>query len=107
MNIDWTRWGSPALGCLLSLTACSNDFDPSSRVNTLRVLAVQADLPYAHPGETVSLRTLSHDPENRVLSWGWAVCENPEDSSTLGCVGALRKEAEHDDSVRLTIGQSL
>ena len=104
---DGTRWGISALVGALFTTACGNDFDPSSRVNTLRVLAVEADLPYAHPGETVSLKALSHDPEGRSLSWGWAVCENPEDQSTLGCVEALRQRARHGEDVRLTTGESL
>src|ERR1700753_4187329 len=106
MNVDWTRWGAPALILGLCATACSNDFDPSSRVNTLRVLAVEADLPYAHPGDTVQLSALSHDPEDRALTWGWAVCETPEDTSTLGCVDALRRQAARND-VRLTTGASL
>jgi hypothetical protein len=105
--LDPTRWGSPALALAWLATACGNDFDPSSRVNTLRVLAVQADLPYAHPGETVSLTTLSHDPEGRALTWGWATCDNPQDSSVLGCMEALRERAASGDDVRLTIGEAL
>lgn len=106
-TFDPTRWGSPALLAALLATACGNGFDPSSRVNTLRVLAVQADLPYAHPGETVSLTTLSHDPEGRALAWGWASCENPTDSSVLGCVETLREQAARGDDVRLTVGDAL
>ena len=41
----------------LSLAACTSDFDPGSRVTSLRVLAVRADLPLAHPGEEVQLDT--------------------------------------------------
>lgn len=104
---DPTRWGGPALVFASLATGCGNDFDPSSRVNTLRVLAVRADLPYAQPGDTVSLDTLSHDPDGRTLTWGWAVCENPEDASTLGCVEALRRRAARGEDVRLTTGESL
>src|SRR5215468_1314798 len=98
-TFDPTRWGSPALLLALLVTACGNDFDPSSRVNTLRVLAVQADLPYAHPGDTVSLVTLAHDPDGRALDWGWAACDNPTDTSVLGCVEALRERAARGDDV--------
>jgi hypothetical protein len=42
--------------------ACSTDFDPSSRVAGLRVLAVRADQPYAPPGATVQLTALAVDP---------------------------------------------
>jgi hypothetical protein len=55
----------------------------------------------------VSLTTLSHDPEGRTLTWGWAACENPEDSSALGCVEALRDRAERGEDVRLTTGDAL
>ena len=44
-------------------TACGDDFDPGSRVTSLRVLAVHADLPFAAPGETVSLDALAFDPK--------------------------------------------
>jgi hypothetical protein len=104
---DPTRWGAPLLASLLTALGCGNDLDPASRVTTLRVLAVQADLPYAHPGEMVSLSTLSHDPDGRALTWGWAVCENPADSSTLGCVEALRQRAEKGEDVRLTTGDAM
>ena len=91
----------------MACTACSNDFDPASRVSTLRVLAVRADLPYAHPGETVALNALAHDPRGRTLTWGWATCEDPVDSSTLGCLEALRQRARSGESVRLTTGEAL
>jgi hypothetical protein len=95
------------LACALTAVACSNGLDPASRVNTLRVLAVHADLPYAHPGETVALDALAHDPDGRTLTWGWVTCENPEDASTLGCLEALRKRARTGESVRLTTGEGL
>lgn len=46
---------------LSSLTAlgiaasCAASFEPSSEVNGLRILGVEADLPYAKPGDTVTL----------------------------------------------------
>jgi hypothetical protein len=106
-TFDPTRWGSPALLLALLVTACGNDFDPSSRVNTLRVLAVQADLPYAHPGETVSLVALAHAPDGRALDWGWAACDDPTDTSVLGCVEGLRERAARGDDVRLTTADDL
>src|ERR1700749_3129554 len=36
-------------------------FEPSSKVQSLRVLALQKEPPYARPGETVSLKVLYWD----------------------------------------------
>src|SRR5262245_6584271 len=58
-----------ALLGLLALSACDAEFDPGSQVSSLRVLAVRADTPFVHPGDTVRLQALSHDPEGRALSW--------------------------------------
>jgi 16S rRNA G966 N2-methylase RsmD len=49
----------PIASTPFTAVACSNGLDPASRVNTLRVLAVHADLPYAHPGESVALDALA------------------------------------------------
>ncbi len=45
----------------LGLLGCSESFDPISKLNTLRVLAVRADNPYPHPGDTVHLDMLWYD----------------------------------------------
>ncbi len=59
------------LALLASVFAgCSAEFDPSSRVTGLRVLAVRADNPYAPPGSTVNLTALAVDPAARELDWG-------------------------------------
>jgi hypothetical protein len=73
----------------LALVACGPDFDPASRVVDLRVLAVRADRPFAHPGETVHLDALAIEPRGRALTWGWATCQNPEDVSVAGCLAAV------------------
>jgi len=106
---DKTRWGRTvaAAAVLASVTACSNDFAPASRVSTLRVLAVQADEPFAHPGDSVALTALSHDPQGRSLAWGWASCENSSDTSVLGCVEQLRARAAGGERVALTTGEGL
>ena len=56
------------------LGACGSDFAPGSRITGLRVLAVQADKPYAHPGETVHLSALTADTRERPVVWAWATC---------------------------------
>ena len=46
----------------LLAAACNDDPYPNkSEVNSVRILAVRADLPYAHPGETVKLEALVVD----------------------------------------------
>jgi hypothetical protein len=76
-----------ALGALLSMTtACSDDFDPSSLVTKTRVLAVQADTPFALPGQEVHLRALAYDPEGRSLSWGWGQCAALESTAAVDCL---------------------
>lgn len=75
-----------ALASLLALTACEEEFDPGSEITKMRVLAVQADSPFAGPGESVHLEALSYDPEARPISWAWAVCADPASSSVEGCL---------------------
>jgi hypothetical protein len=67
-------------------TGCSEDFDPGSLVNKTRVLAVQADTPFALPGQQVHLSALAYDPEGRALTWGWGECEAAESSAALDCL---------------------
>lgn len=73
---------------------CDKPPEPGSKVDSFRVLAEQADLPYAKPGETVQLTTLSFAPQSRPVQWAWATCVNPASSSLEGC---LTKIAELPD----------
>jgi hypothetical protein len=84
------------LGLFLAAAAsvgCGADFDPGSRVTSLRVLAQQADAPFAKPGETVNISSLSYDPEGRTVNWAWAVCVNPAASTVDGCLSKLAMDA--------------
>lgn len=83
------RIGAAGLLVGAVLTACSGDFDPTSRVTKLRLLAVQADRPFAAPGEEVHLQALAHDPRGRTISWGWATCTLPPSASVTGCLAAI------------------
>src|SRR5690349_24975049 len=83
---------SSALVVALSLAGCAQ-FDPGSRVTSLRVLAVQADRPYAQPGETVHLDALSHDPQGRETTWAWATCVNPASALLEDCLAQLSVSA--------------
>ncbi len=68
---------------------CSADFDPSSRVTGLRVLAVRADQPYAPPGATVQLSALAVDPAGRALTWGWGTCVDPGAPDVVTCIDGV------------------
>jgi hypothetical protein len=81
-----------ALG-LVALAGCGADFDPGSNVSSLRVLSVQADNPYAAPGETVRLEATSYDPEGRDIDWAWVGCETPASTSVEGCLIEIAETA--------------
>ncbi len=78
---------------LLSTSACGPDFDPVSRVVTFRVLAQQTDVPFAKPGETVNITSLSYDPLGRTVSWAWAACVNPSESTVQGCLDKIAADS--------------
>src|SRR5262245_54235982 len=81
--------GAWLAGALALLSACGSDFDPGSRVTGLRVLAVQANSPYAAPAESVHLDALAFDPEGRSLAWGWGLCIDPPSPAVVSCIDAL------------------
>jgi hypothetical protein len=77
---------------LAVVTSCSADsFEPSSRVDTLRVLAVRADLPFAQPGEAVHLSALTADPRGhaRPIAYAWGTCLNPGSTEVGACGDAV------------------
>lgn len=78
-----------ALAASLSV-ACGSDFDPSSQVGSVRILATRADKPYARPGDTVVLELLAADGRRQpgrpmALSWLPAPCINPPGGSYYDC----------------------
>ena len=84
------------IGLLLIIggsVGCGADFDPGSRVTTFRVLAMQADPPFAKPGERVKLETLSYDPQGRTVNWAWALCVNPNASTVDGCLQKIAEDS--------------
>jgi hypothetical protein len=82
-----------AILSVLPCVSCSDDFDPASRVSDLRLLAVQADQPFAQPGSDVALEALAFDPEARTISWGWGTCLEDRSSLALDCLRALSFES--------------
>jgi hypothetical protein len=71
-----------------ALASCTADaFDPSSHVDTLRVLAVRTDVPFARPGEHVKLEALVADPGGggRPVRLAWGTCLNPGSAEIPAC----------------------
>lgn len=77
----------------LAPLACGDDFAPGSRVTDFRLLAVQADKPYAAPGEEVQLSTLSHEPFGRPITWAWTTCVKPRDTTVNACLAKIGEDA--------------
>lgn len=71
------------------LAACGADFESSSQVSKLRLLALRADAPFAKPEQTVELVPLLADPETRPISWAFATCTDPAASTTEACLSDL------------------
>jgi hypothetical protein len=83
---------------LSSQLGCAADFDPGSRVNSFRVLAQETDVPFAKPGETVNIDSLSYDPQGRTVTWAWGACVNPTASTVQGCLDKIGNDAANTGS---------
>ncbi len=85
-----------AIGLALSFLGCGAQFDPQSELQTLRVLAVQKDAPYAKPGQDVELRMLYYDaspdaPRPIQVAW-FSGCFDPPGDLYSGCFELLANE---------------
>lgn len=87
--------GTLPLTASLVTQACSTPFDPPSVVNTLRIVSVEVDKPYALPGETVNFdMTLADGRSAEDLSdftnilWIGG-CTNPPGGAYYGCYESL------------------
>jgi len=89
------------VAALLPLLAlgCADEVEPGTKVDSLRVLAQQADQPFAHPGESVQVRSLSYDPQGRPITWAWASCVNPSESSLEGCIERIAESSDPASAV--------
>jgi hypothetical protein len=75
-----------------ALVACSaKAFAPASFIDTVRVLAVTADKPFAAPGENVQLQALVVDPNGgaRPIGFAFGMCINPGSGEIADCVARL------------------
>jgi hypothetical protein len=98
-----TNRNSQLLGLLcLGLAACGAEFAPGSRVSDFRLITVGADAPYAAPGETVHVTALWHEPFGRSVNFTWMTCENPADTSALGCLAKIAQDARVTGTLPVT-----
>lgn len=88
-----SRIAISAAFCLLA-AGCDAPLPPGSTIDSFRVMAQQVDQPYARPGETVQLRSLSFDPEARPISWVWASCVNPASNDVDGCINRINQQPD-------------
>jgi hypothetical protein len=87
-----------ATGALALLACGGEDFDPASKVTSVRMFGVRADKPYANPGETVTLEALFADgradkPRPLRMFWIPFVCMNPREDLYYLCFAPSQADA--------------
>ena len=86
-------------------SGCQPGFDPPSKVAGLRILAVQADKPYANAGESVTFEMTYTDgldpanPRNVQIAWIGG-CFDPPGDLYYGCYAQLGKQLASASSVK-------
>ncbi len=89
MSNGMLRRVATALAPVALAAGCGNDLEPGTRLIDFRLLAVQADKPYAAPGEEVKLQALVVEPFGRPVSYAWTTCVNPIDSTANACLDTI------------------
>src|SRR5271165_5045251 len=80
---------------MYALLACGPaGFDPIGKLESVRVLAVSADKPYAHPGDTVTLKIDAFDArplggQAMNIYWLPLLCEDPYSDLYYACFASL------------------
>jgi hypothetical protein len=92
------------LAAVAATAGCGSDFAPGSRLAGTRVLAVQADQPYARPGEKVTLTALAVDTQGRALEWAWTTCVDPSSTSVGACFEKAGADATEGSAPPFVIG---
>lgn len=94
-----------ACGACFLLSCDSSNFDPASLVDSLRVLAVTADKPFAEPGEAVHLEALIADPlgDGRNVAVAWGTCVNPGSSEVADCAAHVSSFQTMGSSFDVTV----
>lgn len=102
------------LACGVALVGCGAELDRVSELNALRVIAVQKDLPYAKPGDTVAMKMLYVDAAEeagRPIQIGWlSGCFDPPGDLFQGCfAGGFSSGVDPQDpsAPRFQLGEDL
>jgi hypothetical protein len=79
-----------ASGSLLWASCGGAGFEPASKIKGLRVLALQKEPPYPHPGDTVALKLLywdgkAADGASRNVEFKFFQCDNPPGDLYYAC----------------------
>jgi len=95
-------------GSCIVLACEASGFEPEYLVDTLRVLAVQTDLPLAEPGESVHFTTMWADPNGagRPIAWAWGTCLNPGSAQIPNCAASMTSLSLGTDSFSATVPQN-
>jgi hypothetical protein len=91
-------------GVSVAVACGAQDFDPVSRVDSVRIFATRADKPYVKPGENVTLEVLLTDARKEKTIplkhyWIPLVCLNPQDDLYYACF--IPADAGSDAGTRL------
>jgi hypothetical protein len=81
-----------AVSVALSSVGCGDDFDPYSRLNTFRVLALQSEPAAPGPGETAIFSAFLFRPADEPVTYAWSWCPFP--GSPADGYPCLTSEAE-------------
>jgi hypothetical protein len=97
------------LGAAAVFASCANDFDPASKLASVRILATRADEPYAKPGDKVNLQVLAYDgrsDKSRPMTIYWIpiVCEDPKNDAYYACFAPPAAEDAGADAGALAGG---
>ncbi len=92
----WIRYALlMAVLALFLAPSCTPGFDPPSKINSLRILSVTMDKPYAEPGDEITMRMTVHDglgddgtPRQLQILW-LAGCVDPEGDQFYLCFPQL------------------
>lgn len=92
------RWLLSVLVLGLWLISCTPGFDAVSKINTLRILAVEVDKPYAVPGDTVrfsltAVDALGDSPRGMQVVWIGG-CFNPQGDQYFLCFEQLAEQLQ-------------
>jgi hypothetical protein len=89
------------------LGGCGEDFKPGSRIESPRILALQADRSFARPGEDVALTLLAANPHDEPLEWAWTTCTLPPSSTVDDCLETLDGDLERFEPATDTLSVSI